>query len=414
MSRNNVYINEVRSTTVSANRDGYFGSDYIEIYNDSYKDISLEGWFLSDDETKLQKSCLSDVTVPAKSYAVIYADGAGDSENTVNFNISSTGEKIFLSNPEEIIVDSVNVPELGHGEVYSRVTDGAESWAIMEESMLADNSQAEILSQCTLKSPKFSHKSGFYKDSFVLELQCEPGETIYYTLDGSLPTKDSKIYEDGIMIQDISAQPNVCTSVKTVVEQWMDYEPSTEPVDKAMVVRAVAMNDKGYTSDVVTHTYFVNQGKYEEKNIVSVVGDYADFFGDDGIFVTGKAYDEWYLSGMQGEEVPSNFTQSGRRWEVLGNVQFLKSGEEITNQLAGIRTYGGSSRQGKVKRLSLFARDIYSGSDYFEGFNLDGKEVHSMGTNSGATKVAFPDLAKDRDVATQNFEDAIVFLNGEF
>ena len=36
--RGSVFINEVRSTVASANRDGYFGSDYIEVFNSSDSD----------------------------------------------------------------------------------------------------------------------------------------------------------------------------------------------------------------------------------------------------------------------------------------------------------------------------------------------------------------------------------------
>lgn len=413
-SEDKICINEVRSTTVSADRDSYFGSDYIEIYNASSKDVSLDGWYFSDDEADLQKSRLSDVIVPSKSYEVIYADGVGEAGNTLNFKISSAGEKIFLSNQEGAVVDSVYVPKLGYGEVYARVKDGADEWAIMSETLLSDNSKAEIYPLRTLQKPIFSHESGFYESSFVLELQCNPGETIYYTLDGSVPTKESFVYEDGILIENISDRPNVCTAVKNLVENWQENEPPSEKVDKAMVVRAIAMNENNCASEVVTHTYFVDSEKYKNQNIISVVGEYDDFFGDSGIFVTGKKYDDWYLSGMEGEMPPLYFAQSGREWEIVGNLEIFQDGIEVTNQLTGIRTHGGSSRWTRFKRMSFFSRKLYSGSDYFEGFLIGGKKLHSMGTNGDFTSIQFQSLVRNRDIATQDYETVTVFLNGEF
>ncbi len=414
MNKNKIYINEVRSTAVSADRKGYFGNDYIELYNSSSEDVSLDGWFFSDDESELKKSSLSGVIVPAKSYELIYANGVGEEGNALNFKISSRGEKLFLSNAKGNLVDSVYVPALRYGEVYARTTDGGKEWAIMSESLLSDNSEAMIYPIRTLDKPIFSHVSGFYDDPFVLELDCNPGERIYYTLDGSIPTKDSKIYDEGIQIRDISECSNRYTSVQNVVENWRAYGPKTEPVDKAMVVRAIAMNDNNCSSEVVTHTYFVNLNEYKESNVYSVVGDYEDFFGDEGIFVTGKEYDDWYLSGMKGEKVEPNFLKRGRRWEIMGNLQIIHSGEEVVNQSADIRIHGGSSRHAKIKRMSYYSRNIYSGSDYFDGLLLEGSKIHSAALDETLTSISFEKLVKDRDLAIQKYEQAYVFLNGEF
>jgi len=413
-SGDRIYINEVRSTTVSADRDSYFGSDYIELYNASSKEISLDGWFFSDDTDNLQKSRISEVVIPAKSYAVVYADGVGEEEDSLNFKISSSGEKIFLSNSEGVVVDRVYIPKLGYGEVYARVEDGAPEWAIMGETLLSDNSKTERYPLKILEKPVFSHESGFYEEPFILKLQCNLGEKIYYTLDGSVPTKDSLVYEDGIFIENISDRPNVCTAVKNLVEDWMDKEPPAETVDKATVVRAIAMNGNQYTSEVVTHTYFVDLEKYKDQNILSVVGDYDDFFGGDGIFVTGKAYDEWYTSGMEGEKPPIYFAQSGREWEVEGNLEIFQKGKEAANQIAGIRTHGGSSRGTRYKRMSFFARNLYSGSEYFDGFFMGGKKVHSMGTDDDFTSILFQHLPQNRKISVQDYETAAIFLNGEY
>lgn len=379
--RGSVFINEVRSTVASANRDGYFGSDYIEVFNSSDSDICLDGWYLSDEENNLLKNRISNITIPAKDYVVFYPnEELIDEPNYLNFEISSSGEKIFLSNAEGKIVDSVLVPQLGYGEVYARNNDGKEPWSIMSESLLESNKTASVSPLKTLSSPLFSHESGFYDEPFTLEIRCKLGQTIYYTLDGSTPTTESNEYKKGIYIDNRSNQPNVVTAVKNVVTEWEDYSPPEEKVDKAVVVRAVVVDKNNCFSEVVTHTYFVGMKKYEQQNVISVVADYEDLFGPEGIFVTGKDYDEKYLEGEVDDLPSANFEKSGRAWEVLGNLQFFSAGEELCNQKAGIRTYGGSNRHAKIKRMSFYARKSYSGSEFFEGLELGGRKVSSMGT----------------------------------
>ena len=409
-----IYINEIRSSKVSADRDGYFGSDYIEVYNASAQDVSLDGWFFSDDERKLEKSPIKGVVIPAKSYVVFYPTGLETTEYDLSFKISNEGEKIFLSNSEGVLIDSVYVPKLNYGEVYARTNGGREKWAIMGETYMKANSEGKKLPQKNLNVPVFSHESGFYEDSFILELQCDRGEKIYYTLDGSVPTENSILYEEGILVENITEQPNVCTAVPNLVENWLNYEPPVGKVDKAVVVRAIAVGKNNSVSEIVTKTYFVGLEKYKDQTVFSVVGEYDDFFGEDGIFVTGKSYDEWYLSGKNGDQPPIYFMQSGREWEVLGNLQILEDGVEFTNQSVGIRTHGGSSRRTNFKRMSFFSRDIYSGNNYLEGFTIGDKKVHSMGTDTNFTSIQFQSLANKRNVATQDYSNVAVFLNGEF
>lgn len=410
-----VCINEVRGITASKYRDGFFGSDYIELYNTTNTPISLEGWYLSDEESDLLKSRISNIVIEPKSYAVFYAIGEENEDGQkLNFKISSSGEKIFLSNSAGELVDSVLIPELKFGEVYAREKDGKNKWLIKAESLLASNETAEEVLERALENPVFSHESGFYDEAFSLELRCNRGETIYYTLDGSVPTENSNIYRQPIKIENISARPNVIKAVRNIRTDWIDWWPDSEPVDKAIIVRAISKDKNNRVSEVITKTYFVELDQYKNKNIISVVAEYDDLFGDDGIFVTGKTYDEQYASGVTENLPQPNFAKSGRRYEVLGNLEYFSNGVELCNQLTGIRTYGGSSRYGKIKRMSLYSRNEYSGNEYFEGITLGGRNVHSMGTNGDYGNLILPQLVLDRSVAVQGIERTHIFINGEY
>lgn len=409
-----IFINEVRSWNSAATRDGYFGSDYIELYNASDKEISLNGWYVSDDARDLRKCQLYDVSIDAKGFMLLFANEKQDSGVSLNFKLNPAGEQIYLSDAQGNLVDSIYVPKQEFGTVYARITDGAKQWCVKEETTEFSNNEAVILPVRTLDAPVFSHKSGFYEEAFNLKLEAGENETIYYTLDGSRPTKESYVYKDGIYIENISELPNVCNSVRNVVLEWLTYEVNEQPVDKAVIVRAVAMNDNNQASEIVTNTYFVDEEKYKEKNILSLVADYDDLFGSHGIFVTGDEYDAYYLSNGKLEWVPANFLLSGRQWEVPGNAQLLVSGEEVLNQEVGIRTQGASTRLIPRKRMSIFAREEYSGNQYFEGITFDGNKSHAFSLNASITNVALPELVKDRDVAVQGATESVTFLNGEY
>lgn len=410
-----IVINEVRSWDVDVTRTGYYGSDYIELYNTSDEEISLDGWYMSDDESDLTKSRLADITLAPKDYVLIYANGAGDSGDSVLFKINPSGEKIFLSNAEGELVDSIYVPKQELGTVYARITDGGDEWDVKEPSILSSNNETEILPTKSLAEPIFSHESGFYEEAFELTLSAGRGQTIYYTLDGSIPTKESAVFEDSILIENRSDEPNVVNGVQNIRPDWSGYGPDQTPVDKAMIVRAVAMDKENHASEVVTNTYFVDLEKYKDSNIVSVISEYDELFGDEGIFVTGKEFDDAYLSGTLDGSIIPNIHKSGRKWEALGNIQLLENGEETVNQEIGIRIQGASSRNGKKKRMSIFAREEYSGDSYLKGLVYeDGKEAHSVMLVSEKANAILQDLVKDRAVATQSAIESVIFLNGEY
>lgn len=398
-----IYINEISSW-----------NDYIELYNDSDKAVSLAGWHLSDDRNKLKESVLPDIVIEPGGFLVLYADGSSSEENTLPFKINNEGETIFLSDPDGTLIDSIEIPELKAHIVYARSEDGSGEWARMEASPGVTNAGCVYYRDPTLAEPVFSKKSGFYENAFELEISAEAGATIYYTLDGSEPTEEADIYTGGLYIEEASGNPNVYNSVQNVVYNWKDYEPSQELVDKAVVVRAVVIDADGNRSETATATYFVGLDQYAEADVLSIVADKEDLFGEDGIYVTGKEYDTWYLSGSAEEEPVANFKKRGKGWEIDGNIELFESGTLVLDQKVGLRIQGGSSREVAKKRFSVYARSEYTGSDFFDYEIFEGKPIHSFALRPGFVNAAVPELVQGRSVATQSARPVVVFLNGEY
>jgi spore coat protein CotH len=89
-------------------------SDWIELYNNTNKDINLTGYFLSNDHSNLKKYPFDvNTTIAPKSYLMVWADDLKTTTKYAHcgFTLSgSTGQLIF-SNPKNAILDSINYKE---------------------------------------------------------------------------------------------------------------------------------------------------------------------------------------------------------------------------------------------------------------------------------------------------------------
>ncbi len=306
------------------------------------------------------------------------------------------------------MVDSVEVPELSEDTVYARDASDL-SWAVYYPSPMEASAQ-KIL---TVDVPVFSAESGFYDDNFTLTLSAGDGCTIYYTLDSSIPDENSTVYSDGIEVTNVCDQPNVYRAVQNVVMDWEDYTPTEETVDKAFVVRAVAVDEYGNQSDVVTKTYFVDMDKYESGYVLSLVSDPDDLFGDDGIYVTGQEYDDWYVNGQEGEAPTPNFKKHGSNYEIGVSVELFDNDELLMSQAAGMRVQGNYSRTSVLKRFSVYSRKGYGGSRYFS-YDIFGYKMHKFYTRTTFEDAFTHSLLPDRGIGGLSAIPVSVFLDGEF
>jgi hypothetical protein len=91
--------------------------DWIELYNASDSDFSLEGYYISDDVDERFKDVFApDVVVPARGVLLVWADGQPLQSNEraphLSFQLSSEGEGVWLSNPGGFVVDFVEFTAL--------------------------------------------------------------------------------------------------------------------------------------------------------------------------------------------------------------------------------------------------------------------------------------------------------------
>ncbi len=294
----------------------------------------------------------------------------------------------------------------------------------------------------------FSAESGFYEEPFELEITVNSG-TIYYTLDGTIPDKNSLKYEGPVLIDDATNQDNrysMRTDVSTgfdreeiekISSDYPGYQIPDYKIDKATIIRAVSCDELGNYSDVKTATYFVGFSEktgYDGMKVLSVVTDPSNLFDyENGIYVTGKSYDE-YVDKYRGsgeyywrEEFwgfwSANYRNRGMKWERKAECQFFdEDGDLVLSQECGIRIHGGVSRGYNPKSLNIYARKEYDGNKVIQadlfGTGYEASAVTLFqGGNDVRTKAKdyiVSGAVKDFHVSTMNYEPYVLFLNGEY
>lgn len=138
-----VVINEVMTSNKGIYPDNNGNSsDWVEFYNTTDNDISLNNCGLSDDEKKPNKWPFPSVTIKAHGYLVVFLSGNSnyDTEQDVihsSVKLSSQGEKLIISNIAGNTLDSVDIPQLpdnvsyglagGEWQQMSNITPGFEN-----------------------------------------------------------------------------------------------------------------------------------------------------------------------------------------------------------------------------------------------------------------------------------------------
>lgn len=277
----------------------------------------------------------------------------------------------------------------------------------------------------------FSEPSGFYDEAFELTITAEQGDTIYYTLDGSMPTTESAVYSGPITIDDASKNENVyCMRDDTSVYFMLGtYHLPDVTIDKCNVIRAAVFDEAGNLLQEKYASYFVGfQDKegYQNMSFVSLITDPDNMFDNEtGIYVLGKTYDDAVEAGVDmGENErywPANYREKGREWEREAYMTvFSPEKELLCDQKIGVRIKGHGTRVCLPKSFNLYARKEY-GNNHFEadlpqvGYESKKLALYGAGNDRAKIKnVLAAELTADLNVANLSYEPCVVFLDGEY
>ncbi|MBN2165298.1 MAG: chitobiase/beta-hexosaminidase C-terminal domain-containing protein [Marinilabiliaceae bacterium] len=213
-----IIINEVMAinNTTLADKDGEY-SDWIELYNPGASAVNLSGWYLTDNPDNLPKWQFPGITIAAGGYLIIFASEKNYtdplSELHTNFKLSGSGEYLSLLEPDGVTFSS----SFGTGIPYQQADVSYGLYNSQYVYLTQPTPGLQNLSGSNIFLPKFSHERGFYDAQFSLTLSSvEAGYDIYYTTNGSIPTKSNGTkYSSPITISKTSVVSAVCINKST-------------------------------------------------------------------------------------------------------------------------------------------------------------------------------------------------------
>ncbi len=203
---NSAYISEFLADNQQGLKDDDGDrSSWIELYNGGSARVNLSGWFLTDNPTNLTKWRFPGVVLLPDKFMVVFAS-AKDRRNDLahlhtNFRLNKKGGYLALVNPATNIVSEFS-------PTYPKQSTD-KSWG----SVRGEPAIRGLLARPTPGRPNavsgkgfapevsFSRASGNFGEQFTLALSARgSGTVIRYTIDGTMPTSHSPVYDTPLFI----------------------------------------------------------------------------------------------------------------------------------------------------------------------------------------------------------------------
>ena len=235
-----IVINEVES-----NDD--VEADYVELYNNGNKEVSLDGWYILDNKDDAKITKLEGVSIKPGQYFVL--------ENGSHFDFGLGKEDMVrLYNNEGILVDKFEWTGHAHG-VYSRYPDGTGEFVDADPSKGGANTKAN--------------------DHTIEEAATSP------LIINEVQQKGANGAPDYVEIKNISDKDVSLTGWYVLDD---DLTRTPQAVGQGVVIPAGGY----YVLEEGTHFSF-GLGKKDEVNLFNPAGELADKFAWDG-HAEGKVY----------------------------------------------------------------------------------------------------------------------------
>lgn len=303
-----------------------------------------------------------------------------------NFSISTEGEPIFLTNASGKIVHQTDSTVVPNDVSRGLSPDGSGKWVFFAEPTPNAANTTKTYASARTNEVSFSLPGGLQTERQDLTLTSAAGTPIYYTTDGSVPTKESKLYTEPL---------------------WLG---------KTTVVRAISYCDSLLPGQPATRSFIYPNHSITLPVFSLVTDPYNLYDYNYGI----------YVEGPDAEEAHPHFGANYHKdWERPMHVEcFFPDGEKVIDQDAGVKIAGAWSRAHAQKSFAFHARNAY-GKNRFDCKLFNNKDISSFKSfvlrNSGNDwyYTMFRDamitgLVRNTNIDIQAYQPSVVYLNGEY
>ncbi len=340
--------------------------DWVEIKNVSDHTVSLSGCSLSDKGSEPRFTFPDQELAPGETLLVCCHDdeAEGSIGNALNtgFDLSAAREQLFLRSADGELLDYVALHDIPIGGSMGRM-DGQPGFFYFGKSSPGGDNEGGVRRISAM--PADDTADGVYNDvENVTVALSSPGE-IHYTTDGTVPTLESPVYEEPLVLTETT------------------------------VVRAVALEDDALLSPVATYSYIINEN-HTLPVMSLVVDDYEAF------------RDMWY-NKRKHVDIPSNLA--------------LYDGEHSFNRACDLSMKGYTSLELPKKSMGVSFKGRYGGNLECNVFDNGITEFSSLAIRAGQDYTfsifrneLFQQLCLEMGDAclTQASKYCILYLNGRY
>lgn len=345
--------------------------DWVELKNTSSDTITLSDYALSDDPDTPGKFRLPQVELePGQRIVIIcsgYSDLTDDDYTHAPFTLSREESWVYLSRIDDnSCTDYIRIYDVPYQHSVGRVDGENGTFYFTTPTPGTENgSGVAFISE----TPSVETPDGVYNGVQNVTVTLNGEGPLYYTTDGSVPTKNSAKYTMPILL------------------------------DSTTVIRVVSIEDGKLPSDVVTAAYIINEN--HTLPVISITADPDEMFGSSGIY-----------------------TQYYQDKEIQCNLKLFEDGEGFSID-CGVKLYGHTGLKNPKKSFKVNFRGRY-GSDTlnYAVYGEDGPKVYdSLCIRAGQDyplsifrDELFTSLCREfsDSVLAQRDKFSILYVNGEY
>ncbi|MBR6954053.1 MAG: lamin tail domain-containing protein [Clostridia bacterium] len=333
-----VYITEVMASNDSVKTlDDTTFVDWIELYNAGTEQMNLSGYGLSDNIGRPRRwQFPAGTVINPGTYLIVHCDGneaasTAQQPHTSFRIVRAGGETVCLSDPQGKVLDKMILPTVPTNISYGR-TAGISGFFYYDTPTPGAANAGGFKGYA--EPPEFTVAPGLHYGTVQTGFTIPEGTTVFYTTDGSVPTRDSARYGGEILELNFTG-----------------------------ILRARAFSDDEliYPSTITSGSFLVNT--YHNLPVFSLITDPQGLWNEtDGMLVTGSN-----VVKEPGKLPFKNtiYRQFGKTLNREVHVEYYQlDGTQVLNQDSSFRLMGDYSLDMPQKSMKFRAKSLYGAKTF--------------------------------------------------